>query len=170
MLRNRNTEVDNVSATSPAKPGWARASAPGDPRLPMRTRQVVGSVTLTGSTGTAWYRLDPVPWSFRPDRDRERHILNQASVLAGLSGQLVRIRGTQVPFPVREWAEAHHRLVTERQATFGAVPLPCWPDLLAGEQRQFLGEHLAEKQVYLGVDYLRRSPLAQLAAGLLPRS
>ena len=91
-------------------------------------------------------------------------------MLAGLSGQLVRIRGTQVPFPVREWAEAHHRLVTERQAAFGAVPLPCWPDLLAGEQRQFLGEHLAEKQVYLGVDYLHRSPLAQLAAGLLPRS
>ena len=136
----------------------------------MRTRQVVGHVSLTGNTGTAWYRLDPVPWSFRPDRDREQHILAQASVLAGLSGQLVRIRGTQVPFPVREWAEAHHRMVTERQAAFGAVPLPCWPDLLAGEQRQFLGENLAEKQVYLGVDYLHRSPLAQLAAGVVPRS
>ena len=154
----------------PARPGWAKAAVPGEARLPMRTRQVVGHVTLTGNTGTAWYRLDPVPWSFRPDRDREQHILSQASVLAGLSGQLVRIRGTQVPFPVREWAEAHHRMVTERQAAFGAVPLPCWPDLLAGEQRQFLGEHLAEKQVYLGVDYLHRSPLAQLAAGVLPRS
>jgi len=136
----------------------------------MRTRQVVGHVTLTGNTGTAWYHLDPVPWSFRPDRDREQHLLAQAGVLAGLSGQLVRIRGTQVPFPVREWAEANHRMVTERQAAFGAVPLPCWPDLLAGEQRQFLGEHLAEKQIYLGVDYLHRSPLAQLVAGLLPRS
>ena len=141
MLRDRKTKKDKASATvsKPARPGWAKASVPGDPRLPMRTRQVVGHVSLTGNTGTAWYRLDPVPWSFRPDRDREQHILTQASVLAGLSGQLVRIRGTQVPFPVREWAETHHRLVTERQAAFGAVPLPCWPDLLAGEQRQFLG-------------------------------
>ena len=169
MLRNRKTKQDNTSGSA-ARSGWARTAAPGEPRLPMRTRQVVGHVTLTGNTGTAWYRLDPVPWSFRPDRDREQHILAQASVLAGLSGQLVRLRGTQVPFPVREWAQAHHRLVTERQAAFGAVPLPCWPDLLAGEQRQFLGEHLAEKQVYLGVDYLHRSPLAQLAAGVLPRS
>ena len=169
MLRNRKTKQDNTSGSA-ARSGWARSAAPGEPRLPMRTRQVVGHVTLTGNTGTAWYRLDPVPWSFRPDRDREQHILAQASVLAGLSGQLVRLRGTQVPFPVREWAQAHHRLVTERQAAFGAVPLPCWPDLLAGEQRQFLGEHLAEKQVYLGVDYLHRSPLAQLAAGVLPRS
>jgi hypothetical protein len=169
MWRDRRTKTDTVSASS-KRPGWANTPAPGAVRLPMRTRQVVGHVTLTGTTGTAWYRLDPVPWSFRPERDREQHILAQASVLAGLSGQLVRIRGTQVPFPVREWAEAHHRMVTERQAAFGAVPLPCWPDLLAGEQRQFLGEHLAEKQVYLGVEYLHRSPLAQLAAGVLPRS
>ena len=89
----------------------------------MRTRQVVGHVTLTGNTGTAWYRLDPVPWSFRPDRDREQHILNQASVLAGLSGQLVRIRGTQVPFPVREWAQAHHRMITEKQAGVRGCPV-----------------------------------------------
>src|SRR6478609_2982533 len=165
MRRERNTKTSTAS-----KPGWAKASEPAAARLPLRTRQVVGHVTLTGITGTAWYRLDPVPWSFRPDRDREQHILNQAGVLAGLSGQLVRIRGTQAPFPVREWAETHHRMVTERQAAFGAVPLPCWPDLLAGEQREFLGEHLAEKQVYLGVDYLHRSPLAQLAAGVVPRS
>ena len=123
MLRSRKTKDEKLSGT-PARPGWVRAAAPGDPRLPMRTRQVVGHVSLTGNTGTAWYRLDPGPWSFRPDRDREQHILAQASVLAGLSGQLVRIRGTQVPFPVREWAEAHHRMVTERQAAFGAVPLP----------------------------------------------
>jgi hypothetical protein len=171
MLRDRKTKDSKRDRATPAaSPGWAKASVPAQARLPMPTRQVVGLVSLTGNTGTAWYRLDPVPWSFRPDRDREQHILAQASVLAGLSGQLVRIRGTQVPFPVREWAEAHHRMVTERQAAFGAVPLPCWPDLLAGEQRQFLGEHLAEKQVYLGVDYLHRSPLAQLAAGVLPRS
>src|SRR6476620_9935417 len=172
MRRDRSTRTDRPSAKvrSSKGPGWARAPEPPAARLPLRTKQVVGHVTLTNSTGTAWYRLDPVPWSFRPDRDREQHILNQAAVLAGLSGQSVRIRGTQVPFPVREWAEAHLRLVTERQAAFGAVPLPCWPDLLAGEQRQFLGEHLAEQQVYVGVDYLHRTPLAQLAAGLLPRS
>ena len=99
MRRDRNTKN-----SKPSKPGWAKASEPAAARLPLRTRQVVGHVTLTGNTGTAWYRLDPVPWSFRPDRDREQHILNQASVLAGLSGQSVRIRGTQVPFPVREWA------------------------------------------------------------------
>src|SRR6476469_2489659 len=162
MRRDRKTKNDKLSAKGgPEKaPRWAKASEPAAVRLPLRTKQVVGHVTLTGNTGTAWYRLDPVPWSFRPDRDREQHILAQASVLAGLSGQLVRIRGTQVPFPVREWAELHHRTVTERQAAFGAVPLPCWADLLAGEQRQFLGEHLAEKQVYLGVHYLHRPPLA----------
>src|SRR6476661_8161577 len=99
MLRNRKTKSDNGSAVTPASPGWARMTTPGEPRLPMRTRQVVGNVTLTGNTGTAWYRLDPVPWSFRPDRDREQHILNQAGVLAGLSGQSVRIRGTPGAVP-----------------------------------------------------------------------
>ncbi len=168
MRRDRDTKSSKPSKAK--RPGWAKTAVPSQARLALRTRQVVGHVTLTNSTGTAWYRLDPVPWSFRPDRDREQHIINQAAVLAGLSGQSVRIRGTQVPFPVRDWAQAHHRLVIGRQAAFGAVPLPCWPDLLAGEQRQFLGEHLAEKQVYLGVDYLHRTPLAQLAAGLLPRS
>src|SRR6478736_4469326 len=107
MRRDRYTKTGKPSKSK--RPGWAKAALPAAARLPLRTKQVVGHVTLTGNTGTAWYRLDPVPWSFRPDRDREQHILNQASVLAGLSGQLVRIRGTQVPFPVREWAELHHR-------------------------------------------------------------
>ena len=82
MLRNRKTKTRQAPPVTHSA-GWATASAPGEARLPMRTRQVVGHVTLTGNTGTAWYRLDPAPWSFRPDRDREQHILAQASVSSG---------------------------------------------------------------------------------------
>ena len=83
MRRDRNTKT---SKASEGRPGWAKASEPAEARLPLRTRQVVGHVTLTGNTGTAWYRLDPVPWSFRPDRDREQHILNQAACWRGCRG------------------------------------------------------------------------------------
>ena len=31
-------------------PGWAKASEPASARLPLRTRQVVGHVTLTGNS------------------------------------------------------------------------------------------------------------------------
>ena len=47
--------------------------------------------------------------------------------------------------------------------------MPCWPDLLEGEQRQFLGEHQSEKEVFVGVDFLRRSMLNEYASLLFPR-
>src|SRR5664279_3625088 len=53
--------------------GGARVSDPRDPRSTTPLRQIVGHVAMTATKGSAWYRLAPVPWSFRPDRDRAAH-------------------------------------------------------------------------------------------------
>ena len=148
--------------------GGATVSDPRDPKSTTPLRQIVGHVAMTATKGSAWYRLTPVPWSFRPDRDRESHLINQAVVTAQLTGKKIHIRRTTTPFPVRAWAEQHHRMVVAKGKPYGAAPLPCWPDLLEGEQRQFLGEHQSEKEVFVGVDFLRRSMLNEYASVLFP--
>ena len=146
----------------------SKAHDPSDPKPTTPLRQIAGNVAMTSTMGTAWYRLAAVPWSFRPDRDRESHIINQAVVAAQLTGKKIHIRGTTTPFPVRTWAEQHHTMVVEKGRPYGAGPLECWPDLLEGEQRLFLGEHQSEKEVFVGVDFLRRSIWNQSAATLAP--
>ena len=146
----------------------SKAHDPSDPKPTTPLRQIAGNVAMTSTMGTAWYRLAAVPWSFRPDRDRESHIINQAVVAAQLTGKKIHIRGTTTPFPVRTWAEQHHNMVVEKGRPYGAGPLECWPDLLEGEQRLFLGEHQSEKEVFVGVDFLRRSIWNQSAATLAP--
>ena len=81
--------------------GGATVSDPRDPRSTTPLRQIVGHVAMTATKGSAWYRLTPVPWSFRPDRDRESHLINQAVVTAQLTGKKIHIRRTTTPFPVR---------------------------------------------------------------------
>lgn len=130
-------------------------------------RQIIGHVSLTQSMGTAWYKLAPVSWSFRPDRDRENHMANQAIVMAQLTGKRLRIRGTTTPFPVKAWAEQLHQNVVEAGRPFGAMPLPAWPDFLAGEQKLFLDSHQAEKETYFGVDFLHRGMGPQLWSSLM---
>ena len=148
--------------------GGATVSDPRDPKSTTPLRQIVGHVAMTATKGSAWYRLAPVPWSFRPDRDRESHLINQAVVTAQLTGKKIHIRRTTTPFPVRAWAEQHHSMVVAKGKPYGAAPLPCWPDLLEGEQRQFLGEHQSEKEVFVGVDFLRRSMLNEYASAAVP--
>lgn len=131
-------------------------------------RQIAGHVAMTTSSGCAWYKLAQVPWSFRPDRDRESHIVNQAAVLSQLTGQKVRIRGTTTPFPVQSWAEQHHNMVVAHGRDYGMGPLDCWEGILTGEQELFLDEHQSEKEVFLGVDFLHRSLLAEMAAIIVP--
>lgn len=149
--------------------GGATVSDPRDPKSTTPLRQIVGHVAMTATKGSAWYRLAPVPWSFRPDRDRESHLINQAVVTAQLTGKKIHIRRTTTPFPVRAWAEQHHTMVVAKGRPYGAAPLPCWPDLLEGEQRQFLGEHQSEKEVFVGVDFLRRSMPNEYSSMLFPR-
>jgi hypothetical protein len=108
----------------------SKAHDPSDPKPTTPLRQIAGNVAMTSTMGTAWYRLAAVPWSFRPDRDRESHIINQAVVAAQLTGRNIHIRGTTTPFPVRTWAEQHHNMVVEKGRPYGAGPLECWPDLL----------------------------------------
>ena len=143
----------------------ATAATPKDPAPTTPLRQILGHVAMTERTGCAWYRADPVSWSFRPDRDRESHMVNQAVVMAQLTGQKMRIRGTTTPFPVRTWAEQHHNLVVEKGRPYGAGPLPYWGEFLAGEQQLFLDEHQSEKEVFFGVDFLQRGMLADYFAG-----
>jgi len=148
----------------------AKASDPGEPKATTLLRQVVGHVAMTERLGAAWYRLPGVPWSFRPDRDREAHIVNHAVVLAQLTGRHIQLRGTTTPFPVQSWAEQHHAMVVAKGKPYGATPLAgTWEDLLEGEQALFLDEHQSEKEVFIGVDFLRRSMLANYASAAFPK-
>lgn len=142
---------------------------PRDARPTTPLRQIAGHVALTTTQGSAWYRLPRVPWSFRPDRDRENHITNEAALLATLTGSKVHRRGTTTPFPVQAWAKTHHEMVMSHNRKVGKSTLPCWPDLLEGEQRLFLTEHQSEKETFLGVSFLRRPLWAELAATVAPR-
>jgi len=123
---------------------------------------------MTASRGAAWYRLAPVPWSFRPDRDRENHLINGASVMALLTGRQIHIRSTTTPFPVQAWAEQHHHQIAAHAREHGLQLLPGWDQLLEGEQLQFLGDHQSDKEVFVGVDFLHRGMLAELAASVAP--
>lgn len=151
---------------------FTRKPKPHNTKTPRNTtplRQIAGHVTMTAHRGAAWYRLAGVPWSFRPDRDREAHLINGASVLAMLTNREIQLRSTTTPFPVQSWAEQHHTRVVNHAREHGLTVLPAWTDLLEGEQLAFLGDHQSEKEVFVGVDFLRRSMAAETAAMLMPR-
>lgn len=118
-------------------------------------RSIAGHVARTSETTTAWYRLPPQRWSFRSDSTRIELIQAIAGQYAELQGRWLHIRVTSRPYPIAEWAVAHHR-----QA--GADRLPdvpgaqSWNDFVVGEQQQLHGHSMLEKEVYVGVEVRRR--------------
>ncbi|GGL37614.1 hypothetical protein GCM10012283_20290 [Phycicoccus endophyticus] len=107
-------------------------------------RRIVGHCSSAGDRITAWYRLAPQGWSFRPDSARERLIVDTADALAQLTKRSLHLRITTRPYPVSRWAESHD--------TNAPAPLPGWPEHLIRDQMHLASRSMADKEVYLGVD------------------
>lgn len=110
--------------------------------LPLR--RITGHCTVAADRVTAWYRLAPQGWSFRPDSARERLIVDTADALAQLTKRNLHLRVTTRQYPVSKWAAAHH--------ANAPAPLPDWPDHVIRDQMHLARRSMADKEVYLGVD------------------
>lgn len=124
-------------------------------------RRITGHCTVAGDRVTAWYRLAPQGWSFRPDTVREQLIVDTADALAQLSRRNLHLRVTTRPYPVSRWAAAHD--------ANAPAPLPGWPDHLIRDQLHLASRSMADKEVYLGVDLGTSRPLLHALSGLAPR-
>lgn len=110
--------------------------------LPLR--RITGHCTVAADRVTAWYRLAPQGWSFRPDGARERLIVDIADAIAQLNKRSLHLRVTTRPYPVSQWAAAHD--------ANAPAPLPDWPDHVIRDQMHLARRSMADKEVYLGVD------------------
>ena len=121
-------------------------------------RRISGHCTVTADRITAWYRLDPQGWSFRPDSIREQLIIDAADTYAQLGKRELHLRVTTRPYPVSRWAAAHD--------ANAPAPLPGWREHLLTDQRHLSGRSMADKEVYLGVQIPARKGLYQALGGL----
>lgn len=114
---------------------------------PYLLRSVVGNVTLTNTSVTAWFTLAPQSVSFQPDQQVETIIADGGAALADLVGHRVYVRVTSRPVAAPDianltWADA---------VRAGAGPLPGAVDMMLRDQERLIGADLSEKFVFMGV-------------------
>ena len=80
--------------------------------LPLR--RITGHCTVAADRVTAWYRLAPQGWSFRPDSARERLIVDTADALAQLSKRSLHLRVTTRQYPCRSGRQRTTRMPQRR--------------------------------------------------------
>jgi hypothetical protein len=119
---------------------------------PRRGRQyalnaVVGNLTFTRTSVTAWYTLAAQSVSFRPDSAVEAFIADGGSALAELVGKRLYVRVTTRPVSVRDIAD---RTWTDA-AQSGGGPLPGADKMLIREQDRLIDADMSEKYVFVGV-------------------
>jgi hypothetical protein len=152
--------VGRLTAKTPQVPVSATRQGGTDLAL----REVIGNLTLTNTTITAWFKLRPRRWMFRGDDVRNAEITAIAGQLAALEGHRIHWRRTTRPFPVADWA------ATLDQDTAVTVPAD------ANSWQQHLdnaAEHLAVGdyqmgETYLGVEFAVRT-LGDIAYSALRR-
>jgi len=121
-------------------------------------KRVVDNVTFTSKKAIAWYVLAPQRWSFRTDAECDALLLSHAQGLAQLVGKRLHQRVTTRPYPVDQWARDLDANTPN--------PLPGWGAHLVGEQRHLLGQTLADKLVYYGVEMtVKEAGAAQFHTG-----
>lgn len=109
----------------------------------LRLNRLAGHLAATPTSVTAWYRIPPLGWSFRPNGQRRSLINGMADAYAQLARRSLHLRVTTRPYPVRAWAQRHHENAPD--------PLPSFPDYLSRQVRHLSKFSLAEKEVYIGV-------------------
>ena len=129
-------------------------------------RSIDGHLLRTSQEVYAWYRLSPQRWSFRSDSQRQDLIAAIAGQYAELAGRWLHLRVTTRPYPIRMWAEAHvHNAINRLPDTPGALS---FDDYIIGEQQQLMGQSMAEKEVYLGVQVQMRSTVDRTIERVAP--
>lgn len=113
-----------------------------------------GSLAFTRRKVLAYFSLGPQRVAFRSEAEMDALFTAHGAGLARLVGRRIHVRVTTRPYPVDEWARTLDSLTPS--------PLPGWAGHLMAEQRHLLGQTLAEKEVYVGVEITsRRSPASR---------
>lgn len=129
-------------------------------RTSLALRRITGHCTVTRDGVTAWYRLTPQSWSFRPDSGREQLIIEGADVLSQLAKRQLHLRVTTRPYPISRWAQAHDENAPN--------PLPGWGDHLKADQLHLARRSMADKEVYLGVSIPDARRVLRLVGAFMP--
>ena len=127
--------------------------------IPLTARQIYGNLVFTGANVTAWHKASLVQWPFMPDAERKHWMLTAAAQYAQLVGHRVYERVTTRPYPIADWARALD------SRTPHPADLPddeSWADYLLRQQRLMHGMQMAEKEVYIGVQFSARDNFARL--------
>jgi hypothetical protein len=140
----------------PAKPAKVKAPAlEGEPTAvvkpkrgnPFSLKEVVGNITFTAKSATAWFVMAPQSISFRPDAEVEYLIASGGAALADLVGMRVYFRVTTRPVQVEEIAD--RTWLDSIEHTAG--PLPAAGEFIRREQMRIFDADLTEKFVFVGV-------------------
>lgn len=130
------------------------------PSLPLAAIAIQDNLVITRAEVTAWFKIDPVPWSYRGVKEREETIREIALTFADLTGKTCHLRGTTRPVPVAQWASSYAR----------NSPNPPNPaalrDHLLATQNHLRGESMDDDEVYLGVPVLTRAGTERLKANV----
>jgi len=130
---------------------WRRVAKDPAPAAELALTEVVGHLTFTGATVTAWYRLPEQVWAFRGDPDREGLLAAVAAQFAGLVGHRLHLRRTTRPFPVCAW--------DDMQRAANPAPLPPgmpWERHLSTAVEHLLAGGHTQGHALLGVTFARR--------------
>lgn len=99
-------------------PGVSGGSRPALPKGPARHKprrqgatrfaitELRSNLTFTARTVTAWFTCEEQVWPFQPDAKRESLIEAAATQYAALSGAVLHVRRTAIPFDAGRWAKA----------------------------------------------------------------
>jgi hypothetical protein len=148
------------SATVKDQKRAARTAEKARKSVSLELRGTAGHVTRTPRTSTAWFVQPPGPWNMRPTPKQRRYIRDEALILANLREagvEHLHRRLTRTPWPVRQWARAHHEWATPLPDVDGALP---WQDYLRGQQHGMLWSEPTIKLRYWGIELPSRSPLS----------
>lgn len=131
-------------------------------------RGIVGNLTATTTSVTAWYVLPPKSWSFTSEGRRADVVLETARRLSRLRDvRGLHYRVTSRPYPVAEWAK---QLDATTRRTAGRRDLGSgWVDYLTAAQKGLLRQTMDEKVVYLGVPLPARTLFDRVGDKLVER-
>ena len=114
------------------------------PSLNSSIRRVRDHLLVTSDGTWAWYKLGPVPWSFRSPAERSTLLGNVAQRWAELVGTTVHLRITSHPVPYSTWARRLHSESPNRLEDG-------WPEYLAASQERIRETRSDSPGVYLGI-------------------
>jgi hypothetical protein len=148
------TKTDSLARRLPV----LEAAVKPVPVCDLALREISDNVAVTKDRVTAWFTLAAQRWAWLSDDTRKGLLSDTASAYATLAGHSIHLRVTAKPYPGRVWAQQ----ILDRTPN----PLPSFGDRVTRTQNLLLGQSMAEKVVYLGIDIERRDFTGKAAAAV----